>query len=89
MGELEQLLEENEYLRKALLNFGTYPDAWDDLPEKTRLEVRIEKPASRWAVSRVIWRVGELQAAKAALIRQNNEDRARQSARRALTGGEG
>jgi hypothetical protein len=75
MGEVERLLEENERLRDALTHFGTYPDAWDALPDRARLELRIEQPASRWAATHVTWRISELKKAKAALIRKNRDDR--------------
>jgi hypothetical protein len=62
-------------LREALTSFGCYPDAWDAWPEKTRLEVRVEKPAGRWAHAAVYWRLGELQKAKRALVIKNESDR--------------
>ena len=77
MDEIERLREENERLRDALTHFDSYPDAWDALPDRTRLELRIEQPASRWAATHVTWHVFELKKAKSALIRKNRDDQHR------------
>ena len=53
-----------EELSAALCSFGTYPDEWDHQPGKTRLEVRIESPAGKWAATCAVWRLSELQRAK-------------------------
>jgi hypothetical protein len=74
--ENERLRAQNERLLDALTHFGCYPDEWDGLPERTRLELRIEQPASKWATAHVTWRISELKRAKDVLVQYHKDARA-------------